>query len=72
MKVVNSPIFVVNPISLLIFEKIFDQKEEDYENHKGYQDPLNPFIVFSVPQSVFFIGEYHNQYKCHKKKHGKN
>ncbi|WP_422348660.1 hypothetical protein [Flagellimonas sp.] len=57
---------------LLIFKKVLNQKQDNYEDYKSSQHPFNPFIVFSMPGLILFIGEGDYEYKSNEKEYGKN
>jgi hypothetical protein len=53
---------------MLIFEHIFNAKQDNYEKDKNNSDPFYPLVVFLVEFLVLTVGkEYHKGEKENKK-----
>lgn len=65
-------IFVVSAVFLLIFEKVFNEKQHNYECDKGKQYPLYTLVVFKVQCFILSIHGDNDDHKNYYKKGGKN
>ena len=51
---------------------MFDQKQNNYKNHKGNQHPFGTLVIPLVQFGVFSIRNYHEDSESNNKKYGKN
>ena len=63
---------MVYVIQLLIFEKVLDQKENNYKNHKRNQYPDGPLVILSMQFYVFSVRNHHEYSKGNNEKYGEN